>query len=88
MVRKVKVEIGKPGNTNHNLRATTATRLHIAGHDNQAMCSVTGHRSKSVEVYKGINERKRSSIQSPLRTGSGTSKTETSKSDVNGVFVA
>ena len=88
MVRKMMSEIGKPGYSNHSLRATTATRLYEAGHDNQAICSVTGHRSKSVEVYKRINERMQSSIQSSLRMGSGTSKTEATKSDVDGLFVA
>ncbi|CAC5399500.1 unnamed protein product [Mytilus coruscus] len=38
--------------TNHSLRATAATRLYVAGVDEQLIAEKTGHRSSAVRGYK------------------------------------
>lgn len=42
--------------SNHSLRATAATRLYLAGVDEQIIDEKTGHRSVSVRNYKRTSE--------------------------------
>lgn len=42
--------------TNHSLRATAATRLFVAGVDEQLIAEKTGHRSTAIRGYKRTSE--------------------------------
>ena len=52
--------------TNHSLRATAATRLYLAGVDEQLITEKTGHRSSAVRAYKRTNETQLKEISSIL----------------------
>ena len=56
--------------TNHSLRATAATRLYLAGIDEQLITEKTGHRSNSVRGYKRTNDGQLKEISNILQTNS------------------
>lgn len=72
--------------SNHSLRATAATRLYDAGYDNQAISSVTGHRTRAVEEYKRISFEKNINIQKTIGRMEDHSSTTTTKSNIEGLF--
>lgn len=73
------------GYTNHSLRATAATRLYDAGHDNQAISSVTGHRSKAVEAYKRMSSDLENKIQNTIAHASNATFNNCAVSKKSGV---
>ena len=52
-IKRLCQSAGFEGNfTNHSLRATAATRLYLAGMDEQLISEKTGHRSSAIRAYK------------------------------------
>ncbi|ESP01413.1 hypothetical protein LOTGIDRAFT_230691 [Lottia gigantea] len=53
--------------TNHSLRATAATRLYVAGVDEQLIVEKTGHRSSVVRTYKRTSDIQQVDLSGILR---------------------
>lgn len=74
MVKTMMSQIGKAaGYSNHSLRATAATRMYDCNLDNQAIASVTGHRTTAIERYKRLSDEKRTHIQTAIQGGENSS---------------
>lgn len=54
--------------TNHSLRATAATRLYVAGVDEQLISEKTGHRSNAIRCYKRTSDQQQQNVSDIVQT--------------------